>query len=549
MAMEIQKSSEETIALISEASKVNNDFTVRILRRRNPSALAETVAVLAGAQLEHFIIGPRTPELWLPKLSGGGLHYLLTVYSSSNSERPIGGPLIIQVPGEPRIANPDVLDDPDWVGPAKCIVPEKIVPVQQQAQQIHISSPPLPPGKQLPSATNDVQVSSLPGGISLAAAESMQKQWDEILRARTDLAEERRKVEVAAARREGESQLAAVKAEAEARSRLERERADRMERELAEIRARPAVVAAPPQNDRLAELLLEQRKSEAEQRLADRAAEREQRAAEVAQRAAERAADRESQLALERIRAEAKIEADKLQARMFEMAASKPSGSEAAEKVFASMATGLSGLMSNQINMLSAMNDLGLNGQQEVEAEPEPKWIKAVERMVRAFGPAIQQRVVQPQPTTQPQRQVAAPRPQQRPRPVTVQQQPVTPEVMPPEAAMGAPPPVQEGEVVDVVEEIFDTIRERAMPSGQIADMMMANMLDPGLQAVLQESTDLKEILENHLGMDWLTSESNRMFAKSVAVDFVERAVRGGIFPAAMLEEIAGELEGLGMKR
>jgi hypothetical protein len=367
-------------------------------------------------------------------------------------------------------------------------------------------------------------------------ARDIQRQFEDVTKARLEIVEERRKMEVAAAKREAESQIAAVKAEAQNLARIERERADRLEREMAEVRNRLSTPAAPPQQDRLAEVLLEMKRSEQEQRKSEREFQAEQRRIE-----------REHALEREKIQAEAKAESERLrmemqrannemQAKLLQVATEKPSGSEMAEKVLMSVTGAISGLMSNQVNMINAMNELGMGGGGE-EPEPEPRWLKSVERMVRAFGAMNRQPQGQQQPLPPPQQQ-----PQQLPPP-RQQQAPAQP--LPPQ--QGPEQPLQQGPVSqEVVEQLTSAITNKTHDPGTIAEFILANLKDAGLQQLLISEQKMSRIFENLLGEEWLDDDNNVAFVKAVAQSFVEKGVAANLFDAADMKETLADIDTLG---
>jgi hypothetical protein len=549
MITEQQQKYEETIAALSQIQKdKGDDFIVRITRRRKDSSFAEPVGTLAEARLEHFLVGPKTPELWLQKFAGGASTYLLQIFHTSNMEKPIGGLLPVQVPGQPREADPEVVDAPDWVGPGRCIVPEKKGKGgEPPPYMVAPSSPHRPQDATIVERNGGGGTPTLTPpatGIPADAAREIIRQQDEVTRQRLELAEDRRKIEVAQAKREAEAQIAAAKAEAEARARLERERNDRLEREMEklreEIRTRAAVAQATPTGpaptDRFAELMMELRRSDQEQRKAEREFQAEQRRLER-EAAVERAKiEAEARAESERIRAESAKAQAELQSHLIKVATEKPSGSEMAEKVLLSVTSAISGLMSNQVNMINAMNELGFGGSEE--PEPEPRWLKTAERMMRSFA-AISQTRQQGQPA-----QPLPPpnNPQQALPPPPAQSTPVSPQT-PPAQVHNFP----DGEPsMALVEQLQKAIVGKSHDPGTIAEFILGNMTDPGLQRLLVSKQRLSEIVEDLVGDDWLDDPNNVAFAKAVAQAFVERGSERGLFDADSMKETLADLDTLG---
>jgi hypothetical protein len=514
---------QETIAAISQISRdKSDDFVVRITRRRSSGDLATPVATLADARLEHFLVGPKTPELWLPKLAGGGVNYLLSVFHRDNGEKPIGGPLIITVPGTPRDADPSALEDPEWVGPGRCIVPEK-KPKQNEAW-MNGPSPssrqsPRPPVGEEGGGSSSPAVSTSAYAVALHNAE-MSKQWEEINRAKETLAEERRRIEVAAVKRDADAQIAVARAEAETARREARERQDRIERELAEIRNRPptAPPTAAPGQDRFAEVLLEMKKSDQEQRRAEREFQAEQRRAE-----------REFALEREKIQAEAKAAADRahaemtaannaLQSKLLEVATTKPSGSDMAEKVLLSVTGAISNLMSNQVNMINSMSELGFGGRDEEPEEKEPAWMKSVERMARLF----------------------APKPAPLPPPDAGQEQGQEQQALP--SAPPAPVEQQQSTVVQIQRAVWS----KANKPSAVADFILQRLGDPEVADLLVSEDKISDVLVKLLSKEWLAVAENRTYAKAVATAFMERGVQAKVFTEEALAQARPDIEHLG---
>ena len=554
---------DEIVGMIAESAKAKgNDFLVKITRRRGGGPPV-SVAQLGNARLEHFIVGASSHEIWVPKLLGGGL-FSITVHNVNDPQGagPVSPPLMLQVDGAPRDPDPNIFDQPDWEGPRECIFP----PRAKASDTTHTT---VPPGAG--SGTGAANPASGPGigGTSTAATDELSRQWANVTKAKEEALEIQRKAEIAAARRDAEAQIAAARREAELavsaakrEAEIERRARDdqfqRLERSLEELRAKaaaPAPVLAPaaPVEDKFGQMMMEMRRADREAAL--------EMAKIQAQAAAAQATAQAAQSA----------QAAELNKTLMAAVLAKPSSSDTAEKVFTSMAAAVSQMMGNQIQMFSAMNDLGMGPNQGApEPEPEPAWARAAERIVKAFGSVVAQGNIrkagqQPNGANGAQRQIPGrqptggaaqqPKPPAQPAPIPTgqptqaapaQAPAVTPsEVLPPESTQAAE---DDGLISDpaVPQMIFDEIRAKAKPAAEIAGLIIKNIRCRELQDTLASDDDLRVILEKNIGMDWLATESNRLFARSVAAEFIEQGIQINMFPAAMAGQIGEMLDGLG---
>lgn len=118
--------SEETITLIrakKEDSQHGDSFLVKVFRRSGAvggfGGKTESLTTLGAATVQHIV----NPEIWIPKLAGGG-NFILKVFANNEPGKQLGGDLIVQVPGEPIAVNPAIVKMASWNGPAEMLYPE-----------------------------------------------------------------------------------------------------------------------------------------------------------------------------------------------------------------------------------------------------------------------------------------------------------------------------------------------------------------------------------------------------------------------------------------
>lgn len=208
---QVIKTNEEAIAVIAARGREEGDsFRVRVLRKAQPASPPTHVAVLEEATLEHIA----TPELWLPKLAGGGPIYQIEVFSPNDPALKIGAALQYRCENEkPRDADPRVLQDSHWKGPKKIIWPDPD-DVRKVAEQI----PSFPGGGIGTGAANPDSEARYPGNVSHPPPTNDAQYYAN--RARMDAEERQRQMD----RREQEAQHALQMREQQQRHELELER-------------------------------------------------------------------------------------------------------------------------------------------------------------------------------------------------------------------------------------------------------------------------------------------------------------------------------------
>lgn len=202
---------EETLnALATKAKATSDAFVLKVQRKRAMGGPIESVATFEGANVNHFA----NPELWLPKLAGGGPTFLLTGYHVDDPTMPIGGSLQVNVPvsdafparssydidvGLPKAAS--------WKGPLSMIWPtEDSKPKQQNIPTIPSLSSPF-----VSFAANQV-----PSGAAGMGSEAERARYEmerqKLQEAKEQFEAERRKLELEAIRREHEMRLREIEA-------------------------------------------------------------------------------------------------------------------------------------------------------------------------------------------------------------------------------------------------------------------------------------------------------------------------------------------------
>jgi hypothetical protein len=176
---------------------------------------ASLVCTLGGASVSHAI----NPEVWLPRLMGGGSYTLAVFPPGMSAGAIVDGIEVATLSGESR-PYPD-LDAPKeegWNGPKQIIYPLKRA-VQEAFQPLNIQSP---PGASNPPSTSAPQTQTSPGsgGSNPGAAqyyEDARRQQEyyaaQIRALEQRLADEARQREIAEIKAAQQRELAALRAE------------------------------------------------------------------------------------------------------------------------------------------------------------------------------------------------------------------------------------------------------------------------------------------------------------------------------------------------
>ena len=515
------KTREEVVSAIAERAKDTanggDNFRVKIERRRSAAAMPELIATLDDATVDNFA----TPESWLPNFVGGGI-LTLKAFHATDQSRMIGL-LNDTFPGMPRDPDLSVFDKPDWKGPRTLVFPQIKKAVEPQTS--HYAAPVVPAvGNNAPmprSLSGGADGGGLPNDVEARLA----AKFEAIQRAELDLADRRKTMEVDAAKREADTRIRAAE-----------DKVKDIERQLNEMRRAPPIQTGPSATDNIVALMAQMRQSDIEAKRADR--EMSIKLAELQQQAqiesaklnaeATRAAAAANQTLLTHLLAKPAIDPA-----IMEMMAKNDTS-----KVLADMSSVVTASMSNQLNVMSAMMEMGYGNQKESgpvqKIMKESGWDKAAKILTpiisRAF--AVQQGNAQPgqvlqQPPQQfPQQTQALPpvqpaQPQQAPQPAPVQGQPT------------------------IIEQIADAIKTRKGSAKEIAEGILHNINDPSfIKAATAAGGDPRVLFDQILG-EWLDDAGNRIFAGEVLRITMEQGCASGIFPEETKAAILGMVQSL----
>jgi len=513
-------STEEVISLIAKTAEELrlDEFRVRVQRRRPGNTLPEQILTLDGAKAEHF----SAPETWLPRIAGGGL-FLLTAFHVSNNSQPVGGPFPVQVEGAMRDADVSVLTSDDWTGPRICVFPTPAMnSAARRARGGAVADlTPLSGGHDASPRTIAPEASGAGGSFSAA----LQAQFAEVQRQKEALAEEKRKLEVDAVRKE--SQIAVERAERRAEEAVKAQRSapppvpveSGIEKMLAGVLPLAMKWFESQQESRAAEKAEQQRmqfelaKMQHETQLAIARAQSEAtaKAAELQARAAEVQSQMQMQLA---------AKADESNKFLLQALLNKPQDDSASKtgELVASMA-------GTTMNVLNTMVELGLTGgRQEPE---EPTALKAVREVVRGIALMSSNAAARALPAAPPN--MGAPPQQQQQQ----QQEEPAEEEEPP-----APAPLRAAEPT-LYDRLVVAIRDTRTPPKDIAQTILQSLADPSLIAAYTRSGgDLRGMFAKDLDT-WLDAPANKARLRSILAETVTQGVAAGVFP----EEAAKELE------
>lgn len=505
---------EEIVALIAKAAEDLrvDDFRVRIQRRRPGTQLPEQILTLDGARAEHFTM----PEAWLPRIAGGGL-FMLTAFHCSNISQAIGGPFPVQVDGAPREVDISVMELPDWTGPTKCIYPapkKKTVPT--------VDMTPLSGGHDASPRTTAPESAGV-GGSSL-----MERQFAALQQQKEALAEEKRRMEVDAVRKEG--QLALERAERKAEEALRALQAkpvappaeSGIEKALAAVlplaleffkSQKESQAAAQAESLRL-QMEMAKMQHETQLAIARTQAEAEARRAEAQAKSAEVQAQMQAQLA-------AKAEESNKFLLQYVLAKPQDDAATKTSELVASMA-------STTMNVLNTMVELGLTGgRQEPE---EPTALKVVREVTRGIA-MMSANAAGARAPMPPQ-----PQPQLEGLPEQQEEEESAPPPEPQVLRAAEPPP-------NAFRKIVTAIRDTKIPPKDIARAMLGSLADPSIIAAYTAAEgNLREVFAKELDT-WLDVPANKARLQSVLAETVTQGVAAGIFPAEAAKELEKMLE------
>jgi hypothetical protein len=500
---------EEVLTVISKTAKDTgvDDFRIRVQRRRTAGGMPEQVLTMDGALAEHF----SSPETWLPRIAGGGL-FIVSAYHVSNVANMVGGPYPVQVDGQSREPDPSVVEEQGWKGPRICVFP-KPVPKNTTPQIMTI------PGGPDVTPRNVAPVPSGEGRPNNSVEQALAAQLADMQRREQALFARQAQVEIEAAKAAAAGKVEQLERKLEE----ERRRNEEDRRRAEEERRRAANVPVPVVEQKsdliatLAPLALEFLKSDREFK---------QQALQMQIAAAERQAAATSA---------ASAEQSKQMAAVLASIANKPAidpqlfalltKEDSSAKVLSNMSELFATQASTTMNVLNSMVEMGLAGNQREPEEPQA--LKIVREGVKAFvalsGGAA--RAVQAQPQQQ-----------QLPQPRVVEAV-ATPE---PEGGLRAAEP-------NALEQFIGQVRDDKVEPGAAAAFILDHLSDPSvLKAYLQADSDLRLVLVNNLGEDWLEVPANAERARGVMKSTLELGVERGILDEEVLKGMDALLESIG---
>lgn len=218
----IQITQEDTIAIINAKAKQDGDsFLVKVLRKRHNGGLPEAVASFGDAQASHIT----SPEMWLPKIAGGGPIFVVQVYHSNEPSVQIGGPLQFAVacdglpPKAPGEIDVRVIKSGSWLGPRQLLWPTADENKRNTDPSLY-SIPTLPSAAATGNnAANNVPVAGQPGAqysreheANAALLSKIEQERASLIQIRQELSEEKHRSEMNEIRRESERQVKEVEA-------------------------------------------------------------------------------------------------------------------------------------------------------------------------------------------------------------------------------------------------------------------------------------------------------------------------------------------------
>jgi hypothetical protein len=229
-------SQQETLTLLQEKAKEFSDsFRVKVFRKRNQLALPDLVASFEDASIDHIV----SPELWLPKIAGGGPIFQMAIYPPIGTDQ-IGGFISFMSTGDEVPVDTELVRDPSWRGPKRIIYPDPSRHAGATALPTLSYAVTPPPGARapIPAPRNAQGQENGHSGGGLSEAEYVLRRREQ------ELEESRRKLE----REEQERRHKFDMEQAEARHRME------LEALRTEIRAAAQTQQAAPKTDLFATL-------------------------------------------------------------------------------------------------------------------------------------------------------------------------------------------------------------------------------------------------------------------------------------------------------
>lgn len=201
----------------------DNVFRISISRKDPVRTLSSRIALMDEATVEMLA----SPEMWLPKLFGGGL-FLLSPFHVSDQRTQLGDAISVNVEGKPLSNNNpailDVIRSPDWLGPRKLVWPSELELESARKQEIMtVTAPPGGVAGEGGRRETSVPASANPPGGSVDpryefALRQLEQEKATFAEKVRQIDEAKHKLELENAKREADARMAKLEAKLEAQA-------------------------------------------------------------------------------------------------------------------------------------------------------------------------------------------------------------------------------------------------------------------------------------------------------------------------------------------
>lgn len=501
-------SSEESLKRINAAATEKGDsFTLKVFRRTSLASTLNVIAAFGDAKAIHFT----SPELWITELAGGGKFNLLA-YHNSDLTTPVGSYITFPVDAqEPRDVDGQAWKKPGWVGPLDLQFPKDAPPRPQQDMPMYGIHSPSPAGSG-PGDSAARQAWPRPAGGGLhrmnygddespfgAKARAIEEERRRLEQEKLEAERERHRLEARDAERRHEAELKALELRFETKF-SKPTGPDPAQQLLTELLKQQAEDRRIMEQRRLDDAKAEREREERRERERKEDAERERAREERRERE-----ERERQDRLERERREdAKAERERFEKvlerlgssqkdplemakQLTELTKAKGNDADVAMKSLHNVLEMQGTVMGSAMDFVREVSQVNLGG-----GEPEPGWLKGLDRLVKGFGKMAL--AAPPQmPFQQGQRQPPAQQPQGQRQPSPQQQQQQA---------------VQEAQGT-IADQIAQGIRDYHDPE-MVAKAIVYYYRDPSVQQlVLEAGGDFEAALLKKLG-NWPNENASK---------------------------------------
>lgn len=516
---------EDQIAALGE--KVKNlaggdNLTIKVYRRPGGAnglsglgGVPHLIATFSGGVVAHMA----SPELWMPRLAGGG-SYALEAYHADDSTKPLTGKLPFSCVGEPIAIDPTVTMQPGWAGPATMTYPQVQAPRAVAPAQPH--QPSFTVGTPAPSFSTAPQTQS--SGATTPGSPSSSASWNDpsyLINREREMAEEKARLQIENVRRQAEADRIALEAKMEARfAQLQSTSrpADGGGGFAEAIKAAVPIVMTWMDN----QAKRDEARAEAQRRADERAEERAAEARRLADEATRRAEERHRDM-MERMFAKPAIDPLTLQLLERRDANEQP------------LHMALMPILSGVQSMVSTQMDMARMVAESSGAPPESPMLVAFREMSSVIEKIAAASTTAAVPKVRPQRRVQphAAEPTHSAPPQNVNA-----------PAQSAPPPRASESVVDaqpsgfadytaapgVLTELTEMIRRREDVQ-KVADRLMEVMPTEEFQAALRDvEGSLPDLFRRQVGDAWSVNPDNLPYIQELLAKIQEVGQDHGIF-------------------